>query len=71
MEKEQLIVRKAHDNDRRLNLIYLTEKAKSYEKDAFRIVNEIELIATKGLSEFQIQNLKDAVRTIMSNIENR
>lgn len=71
MEKEDLIVRKADDNDRRLNLIYLTEKGKSYEKDAFRIVNEIEFIATKGLSDFQIQNLKDAVRTIISNIENQ
>lgn len=71
MEKEGLVVRKADENDRRLNLIFLTEKGKSYEKEAFRIINEIELVATKGLTDSQIKNLKETVKTIMTNIENR
>lgn len=71
MQKEGLIVRKPHPTDRRLNLIYITPKAKSYETQAYNSVNHLESIATKGLSTEQIEQLKNTVRTIMHNLENQ
>src|SRR5690606_7712330 len=38
--KEGYVIRKNHENDRRLNLIYLTDKGKNIEKDVIEIVDD-------------------------------
>ena len=71
MEKDNLVLRKADKDDRRLNLIFLTPKGKSLEEKAFEIVNDIEAAVTKGLSAAQVANLKETIKVILSNIENQ
>ncbi len=71
MEKDDLVLRKADKEDRRLNLIFLTPKGKSLEDKAFEIVNDIEATVTKGLSPEQVANLKETIKVILSNIENQ
>lgn len=71
MEKDNLVLRKADKDDRRLNLIFLTPKGKSLEAKAFEIVNDIEAAVTKGLSAAQVANLKETIKVILSNIENQ
>lgn len=71
MEKEGLVVRKPDKEDRRLNLIFLTPKGRSYEKKALEVVTKIEQIATQGLKSDEISFFKETVKKILSNIENQ
>lgn len=71
MEKEGLVVRKPDKEDRRLNLIFLTPKGRSYEKKALEVVTKIEQIATQGLKSDEISIFKETVKKILSNIENQ
>lgn len=69
MEVDNLIVRQAAANDRRLNLIFLTEKGKSFEAPTLQAVNETVAKATSNLSDDQMNLLKETIKTIYLNIE--
>lgn len=68
--KEGYVTREHHESDRRTNLIYLTEKGKSIEKQVMEVVNETIDQATEGLTEEQILAIRDAFQCIYSNIKN-
>lgn len=51
MERDDLIVRKAHPNDARARNIYLTERAKALKADAYAIASDINHMALAGLSD--------------------
>lgn len=66
--KEGYVIRKNHENDRRLNLIYLTDKGKNIEKDVIEIVDDTIEKATQGLSDDQIVAIRDAFQVVYDNL---
>lgn len=68
LEKEGYVERKADKNDRRLNLIFLTQKGRDIEIPMMKIVNETIDIATTNLTEEQILNIRDSFQLIFENI---
>lgn len=69
LEKEEYVIRKPAKNDKRLNLIYLTNKAKSIEKEVITVMNETIETATKGISDTEIELIKKAFYTIYQNLQ--
>ena len=68
LEKEGYVERKADKNDRRLNLIFLTQKGRDIEIPMMNVVNETIDIATKNLTEEQTLNIRDSFQLIFENI---
>ena len=67
--KEGYVERRNDEKDRRLNLIFLTEKGKEIEASVLDSVNETIGIATKGLSEEQILFIRDCFQVVYDNIK--
>lgn len=67
--KEGYVTREQHESDRRTNLIYLTEKGREVEAPVMEVVDETIGKATLGLSEMQIEVIKDAFQLIYDNIK--
>ncbi|MBX9806191.1 MAG: MarR family transcriptional regulator [Flavobacteriaceae bacterium] len=67
LEKENLVKRQPDNNDRRLNLIFLTPKGKIIEKEVIEIVNQTFNDAIKGIDP---QNLKIIIDTFLQIYEN-
>lgn len=67
--KEGYVTREQHESDRRTNLIYLTEKGRDVEAPVMEVVDETIGKATLGLSEMQIEVIKDAFQLIYDNIK--
>ena len=67
--KEGYVTREQHESDRRTNLIYLTEKGRNVETPVMEVVDETIGKATLGLSEMQIEVIKDAFQLIYDNIK--
>jgi len=68
--KEGYVTREQHESDRRTNLIYLTQKGKEVEVPVMEVVDETIGKATHGLSEMQIEVIRDAFQLIYDNIKN-
>lgn len=67
--KEGYVERKSDENDRRLNLIFLTEKGKTIQAKVMEVVNDTIEKATDGLSEEQIFAVRDAFQIVYENIQ--
>ena len=71
MEAASLIRRDRGDKDRRKILIYLTDEAKSLEKDYQEVTEEISNIYYKGFSKDEIAQLEEYLRRVLANVEER
>lgn len=69
MEAAGLIYRDRCDKDRRKILIFLTEKARSLEKDYNEVTEKISGIYYRGFSETEIEQLENYLRRILKNVE--
>lgn len=69
MEAAGLIYRDRCDKDRRKILIFLTEKARSLEKDYNEVTEKISSIYYRGFSETEIEQLENYLRRILKNVE--
>lgn len=69
LEKEEIAYRKIDPNDRRSNLIYLTEKGKKLEGCVTEVVQEVILEATRNISEKDAEKLKEILEKIFNNIQ--
>ncbi len=69
LEKLGLVERRDHETDRRLNLIFLTNKGKTLEEPILKVVNDAIDETTKGLTEEQILAVRDAFQVIYENIK--
>lgn len=67
--KEGYVERRNDPDDRRLNLIFLTNKGKNIEPSVLESVNETIEIATKGLTEEEILFIRDCFQTVYDNIK--
>lgn len=68
MERDGLIERRAHENDRRARVIFLTSKAKELECEAVKCAKAQNEIATKGLSVNERELFLDLVRRVIANM---
>ena len=71
MEAAGLIYRDRGDKDRRKVLIFLTDNARSLEKDYNEVTEEIENIYYKGFSEEEIDQCEKYLQRIFHNVEER
>ncbi|MDO5147632.1 MAG: MarR family transcriptional regulator [Eubacteriales bacterium] len=69
MEAANLIYRDRGDKDRRKILIFLTEEARTLEKDYNSVSEEVSNIYYKGFSEAEIKQLEDYLDRILKNVE--
>lgn len=69
LEKEEIAYRKSDPNDRRSNLIYLTEKGKKLESRVTEVVQEVILDATRNVSKEDAEKLKEILEKIFNNIQ--
>lgn len=69
MEAAGLIYRDRGDKDRRKILIFLTDNARSLEKDYNEVTEEIENIYYKGFSEEEINQCEKYLQRIFHNVE--
>lgn len=69
LEKEEIAYRKTDPNDRRSNLIYLTEKGKKLENRVTEVVQEVILDATRNISEEDAAKLKEILEKLFNNIQ--
>ena len=69
MEAAGLIYRDRGDKDRRKVLIFLTDNARSLEKDYNEVTEEIENIYYKGFSEEEIDQCEKYLQRIFHNVE--
>ena len=68
MEKEGLLKRKPDSNDRRVNRIYLTQKADSLWESMVECALKIRKSSTKNISETDIQTTLETLRKISQNL---
>lgn len=69
LEEESYIVRIPDQLDRRINRIYLTQKAKDLRCDAVRQAISVYETAFEGLSEEEQRNFFFALSTVMKNLQ--
>lgn len=69
IEKLGLVERKAHRNDRRSNLVFLTTKGKEIEEKANTAVYETMESALKGLNEKDIEQVRRLLKIVFDNIK--
>lgn len=68
LEKEDFVVRTPDKRDRRINIIYLTEKGKHFQKEVSEIIDNTILKATQDISEKELLAVKETLDKIYFNI---
>ena len=69
MEKQDLIVRKKHDSDKRSSYIYLTENGMSLARKVKKIFSEIDETAFQTVSEKEREHFLETLQTIIHNLQ--
>lgn len=69
MEKQGLVLRKAHPDDKRSVTIWLTEKGRVKANEAASLCSEVDSIAVKNLTDKQKKQLMEYLHTIIRNLE--
>ena len=69
LEKEDLVERRPHAKDRRLNLIFLTSKGSQIKKRVIEIANQTLSDATKGIDPENLKIIKATFLQIYDNLE--
>lgn len=69
LEKENLVTRQPDPNDRRTNLIFLTEKGREIENAVIQALNKTIEIATKGMKDEDLNVMRKAFDQINQNIQ--
>ncbi|MCF8334733.1 MAG: MarR family transcriptional regulator [Bacteroidales bacterium] len=68
MEKENLLVRIPSENDRRIKLVYLTNKAKDLKPALTEVATKATTLATEGISQTELVSSKDVIKQIIQNL---
>lgn len=68
MEENGLITREKSQRDSRSNCLHLTEKGKSCHKLFFGVLDNVEEMMTKGLTEPEREQLKTLLQKVLANI---
>jgi MarR family transcriptional regulator for hemolysin len=70
LEKDGFLIRKVDSKDRRINRIYLTQKAYQSIDSMVECVSEVKKISLTGISEENISITKNTLDKIWQNIQN-
>lgn len=68
LEKEGYVERRPDPNDRRSNLIFLTQKGNAIQEQVVSVLNETVRAITKDISDEDIRDLRETLAQINSNI---
>jgi len=68
LEKRNLVLRVADQNDRRNNLIYLTNKGKTLQKELIALAQKTLAEAQQEISPTQLKICKNALRQVYQNL---
>lgn len=71
LEREALVERRPDKNDRRLNLIFLTEKGKSMEEGIMKVVDHTVTEAVRNIDPEILQLVRDTFIQIYDNLETK
>lgn len=68
MEKENMVVRIPSENDRRIKLVYLTNKAKNLKPSLIDVATKATSHATENIPSEKIQETKELFKQIIENL---
>ena len=71
MERDGLVERRPHPDDRRKQLIYLTDKARGLEGRLTEAAESVNTLATVGLAASERSTLLRLIATVQANLESR
>lgn len=71
MERDNLLFRAPDINDRRVQLICLSEAGKTIKPSAMAVVNQVMAEVFKGIAEKDLLHMMDLLRQILSNTDER
>ena len=69
LEKLNLVKRVASENDRRINMIYLTRQAQKLEEETMQIADETLNEALKGVAPERIEVCKEVLQIVYDNLK--
>ena len=69
MEKNNLLVRVPSETDKRINLLYLTNKGKELQSVLFKAAMETSEKAVGGIDEKELEIAKKVLKQIRENLE--
>ncbi|ASQ45635.1 MarR family winged helix-turn-helix transcriptional regulator [Legionella clemsonensis] len=70
MERDGFIYRKPSENDRRISLIYLTQKALDVKKAMNRCATDLNALALSGFSKEEKEQFNQFIKRMNTNLEN-
>ncbi len=70
MEKENLVVRIPSEKDRRIKLVYLTNKAKNLQNEILEVVKDATEKAEMDISGNEIEITKNVLKKMIANLNN-
>lgn len=70
LERNEYVIRVSDKSDRRINLIYLTDKGKQIEQTANNIIKESVVLSTKNIKREEFYLMTEIFKKIINNIEN-
>ena len=69
LEKLKLVKRVASKDDRRINLVYLSEDAKKLQEETMNMANQTLNEALNGVSKEEIEMCKDVLQRVYENLQ--
>ena len=71
LEKQELVVRVASKEDRRINLVYLTDIAKPLQQITYELANQTMNEALVDISKEEIEVVKNVFQRVYDNLNNK
>ncbi len=68
MQKQNLVVRKDNPDDRRVNLVFLTEKGKALKKSTTDLANRTLLEGLQGVSQEELEITRKVLTQVYDNL---
>ena len=71
LEKQELVTRVASKDDRRINLVYLTDTAKPLQQTTYELANKTINEALQNISKEEIEVVKNVLQRVYDNLTSK
>ena len=71
LEKQELVTRVASKDDRRINLVYLTDTAKPLQQITYELANKTMNESLQNISKEEIEVVKNVLQRVYDNLMNK
>ena len=71
LEKQELVTRVASKDDRRINLVYLTDTAKPLQQITYELANKTMNESLQNISKEEIEVVKNVLQRVYDNLTNK